>query len=650
MRTTSAIAADAALPVIPGYRIVRLLSRGGMGSVYLAQQTALGRTVALKVLRPDPQTDPDFRSRFQREARVAATIEHPAVVRVHDAGEIDGVFYLAMAYLPGGDLAGRIQRDGPLPEAEALVLAGRIAEALGVLHAAGIIHRDVKPENMLLDAQGRPVLADLGSARQSDGGDRLTQTGAALGTPAYMAPEQAAGRSELDARADIYALGASLHTFVIGRPPYAEATAWATVAAHLHRQIPDPRLAAPGLSDAASAIIVHCLQKNPSDRYQTAAALREDLSAAASGQPLRHAKPLPSRSPAPAAAARLPWAATLATVALGGLLALVIAGMLEDETPPAVRQPIASSTIPSTHELLAAGRVEPRPAPTEPLSTPATPPATAATPQERRERPHPEPEGPPRIPDEPVAAAQPPVSPAVDPDPVAAVPEAPLRHEEAAPSQISAQHPATPAASETPVEAAMVMAALPAPAPEPAPTALNQAPEPDPLVVTPATETPDRVATTIPPAEAPPWLEVPAPSIVETAVPPREEPAAAGPARDADAKVYVAPPASMAPPPTEPPPTAPVLQADGSLLAHRPLAAVNAAVAAALDAEGLTWTRSGTETVKTYSGSFVDGKSFKVVLTELHPERTQIQLSGSMFGRTNRIDLLRGILSDALRR
>jgi eukaryotic-like serine/threonine-protein kinase len=189
------------------YRIERELGRGGMATVYLAEDLKHGRRVALKVLRPElsPALGAD---RFQREIETASRLQHPHILTLHDSGEAAGLLYYAMPYVEGESLRSRLTREVQLDATVAVGIASDVADALACAHAAGVLHRDIKPENILLTA-GHAVVADFGIARAIDavGGDRLTETGLALGTPHYMSPEQAAGARVLDARSDLYALG-----------------------------------------------------------------------------------------------------------------------------------------------------------------------------------------------------------------------------------------------------------------------------------------------------------------------------------------------------------------------------------------------------------------------------------------------------------
>jgi len=271
---------------IGSYRILGLLGAGGMGRVYRAEQTSLGRTVALKVLPPEIAGEKEFVARFLREARLAATVRHPHMVEVIDANlePETGRPYLAMEWVEGGSLREKIDREGPLPESEAIHIAIAVADALAEAAKHRIIHRDIKPDNILLTAAGAPKLADLGLARQL-GADttRLTVGGMALGTPAYMAPEQADDSRTVDARADLYGLGATLFHMLTGAPPYEGENLFVVYRQVQESPVPDPRSRRREISASVAGIVMRCLAKQPEERYDNAAALRDALRAAQSG-------------------------------------------------------------------------------------------------------------------------------------------------------------------------------------------------------------------------------------------------------------------------------------------------------------------------------------------------------------------------------
>ena len=250
---------------LAGYRIEALLGRGGMGVVYRAHDLALDRPVALKILAPELAADVGFRERFLRESRVAASIEHPNVVPVHDAGEVAGELFIAMRYVEGSDLK-RLLAQGPLPKERAIALVGQVAAALDAAHARGLVHRDVKPSNVLVADGDHVYLADFGLTRRlGDPGEALG-AGQSLGTPDYVAPEQIRG-DEVDGRADLYSLGCLLYECLTGEPPFRRESELATLFAQLEEEPP----AAPGLDE----VMRTALAKDPDSRYQSGGELVE---------------------------------------------------------------------------------------------------------------------------------------------------------------------------------------------------------------------------------------------------------------------------------------------------------------------------------------------------------------------------------------
>jgi hypothetical protein len=255
------------------YRIEASLGEGGMGVVLRASHRLLGRPAALKAMRAEIAADRQYVERFLREARTAASVTHQNLVAIHDAGELGGRLYLVFEYVSGGDLDALLARRGPLPPTEALALIAACADGLQALHEAGLVHRDIKPHNIFLDARGRPKLGDFGLARGADGADRVTMTGIGMGTPAYMAPEQANGDPGVDVRADIHALGGTLFTLLTKRTPFVGATSWAVVNAVVNDPPPDPRSVRPDLPAELSALVARAMAKRREDRFQTPAEL-----------------------------------------------------------------------------------------------------------------------------------------------------------------------------------------------------------------------------------------------------------------------------------------------------------------------------------------------------------------------------------------
>jgi serine/threonine protein kinase len=263
---------------IPGYTVLRLLGHGGMATVYLAQQKSLGREVALKVLTPALASDPVATERFLREARVSAKLHHPNIVAIFDVGVSEGVPYMAIAYEPGGTVAGYAQAKND-PKI-ALRIIRDIANALDFAHRQGVVHRDVKPENILLRNDGTCVLSDFGIAHAVEGSQTgLTREGTSVGTPHYMSPEQLRGE-HVDARADIYSLGVVLYQLLTGELPYQGTDGWAIGMQHIGAPIPH----LPAHLDYLQTFLDALLAKNPDNRLQSGAEVVHWIDARLSGQ------------------------------------------------------------------------------------------------------------------------------------------------------------------------------------------------------------------------------------------------------------------------------------------------------------------------------------------------------------------------------
>ena len=268
------------LEQIGPYRITGTLGAGGMGTVYRAMQESLGREVALKVVNPASASDPRFQDRFLREARVMAQIQSPYVVGCFDAGLADGQLYMALELVKGGDLLGLMQRkSGHLSEPLALALVRDCLEGLEALEAARLVHRDLKPANIFLSEQGRAKLADLGLARpiRQAEADRTTMAGMIMGTPAYISPEQARGEDDIDVRADLYSLGATLFHLLTGSTPFPASDPLATLMRVLNDPLPDPRELRPDLSEPSVHFMRRLLEKERTKRPPSARAARELL-------------------------------------------------------------------------------------------------------------------------------------------------------------------------------------------------------------------------------------------------------------------------------------------------------------------------------------------------------------------------------------
>ena len=255
-----------------GYRIDELIGRGGMGVVYRAFDLRLKRTVALKLMAPELSLDARFRERFSHEAELAISLEHPNVVPIHDAGDIDGRLYLAMRYVDGTDLRAILRAEGALDKDRTLALGRQVANALDAAHTRGLVHRDVKPSNVLLDANEHVYLADFGLTRRLD--EEVGPAGEQrfVGTPAYLAPEQVEG-GVIDGRTDVYSLGCLLYECLTGETPFVRDSRLAVAWAHLEEEPPRASDRRPELPQAIDAVIRKAMAKEPEDRYATCAAL-----------------------------------------------------------------------------------------------------------------------------------------------------------------------------------------------------------------------------------------------------------------------------------------------------------------------------------------------------------------------------------------
>ncbi|MCS7011021.1 MAG: serine/threonine protein kinase, partial [Anaerolineales bacterium] len=263
------------------YEIKEELGRGGMATVYRAYDPRFEREVAIKVLPREMLHDPQFRVRFEREAKTIAMLEHPAIVPVYDFGEEDGQLYFVMRFMPGGSLAERL-RQGPLSVEEAARIFSRLAPALDTAHAKGIIHRDLKPGNILFDQYGEPYLSDFGIAKLTQGSSTMTGS-AIIGTPAYMSPEQAQGEA-IDARSDIYGLGVILFEMLTGQQPFQGDTPMSVVLKHITDPIPHLLDLRPDLPVDIEKIVEKALAKSPHERFETATQMAQALQAVARGE------------------------------------------------------------------------------------------------------------------------------------------------------------------------------------------------------------------------------------------------------------------------------------------------------------------------------------------------------------------------------
>jgi eukaryotic-like serine/threonine-protein kinase len=363
------------------YRLGRLLGRGGMAEVYEATDDVLQRPVAVKVLGGWLGDDGTFVERFRREALAAARLSHPELVAVYDTGSEDGLHYIVMELVPGETLADALARDGRLEPGRATAIARAVARALAVAHAAGIVHRDVKPANVMLAPDGRARLMDLGIARSLDGED-LTRTTSILGSPNYLSPEQARGE-RVDARSDLYSLGCVLYEMLAGRPPFDAESPVAVAYKHVHEDPSPPSAFAP-VPAGLDAVTLRAMAKDPAERFQTAEELDAALergtdpiaptatapipaaTATTPLPPVEPTRPLPRRRDRPPPRRRwLPLMAAALALAVIGALAFALLGGPEPTTSDRDRSP-TPRTSPS-----------PSPSPSSPSPSPSPEPPPA---------------------------------------------------------------------------------------------------------------------------------------------------------------------------------------------------------------------------------------------------------------------------------
>ncbi len=260
------------------YRIVAPLGEGGMAAVYKAYQPAMDRYVALKILPRHFASDPQFIGRFRQEAKVLAKLQHPHILPIFDFGEADDYTYIVMPFIESGTLV-NLMRGEPLPVAQIRRVISQVGDALDYAHLRGLIHRDVKPSNILIDERENCLLMDFGLAKIVEGSIHLTTSGAIMGTPAYMSPEQGLGE-RLNARTDIYSLGVILYEMAVGRVPYRAETPMAVIIKHINDPLPLPRTLNGNLSEAVERVILKSLAKNPEDRFGAAGEMVKALQAA----------------------------------------------------------------------------------------------------------------------------------------------------------------------------------------------------------------------------------------------------------------------------------------------------------------------------------------------------------------------------------
>jgi len=279
------------------YRLGERLAAGGMGSVYRAVDETLGRQVAVKALRRELADDPTFLERFRREARAAAALSHPGVAAIYDYGEVEGQPFIVMELVEGENLAERVAAGGPLPWQEAFAIGEQVAAALAAAHAHGLVHRDVKPANIMLGRDGRAKVTDFGIAQAAQAAT-LTRTGMVLGSANYVAPEQAKG-GHVGPAADLYSLGCVLFEAVTGETPYHGGNAVAIATQHVSAPVPDPRELRPELPAQAATLIMRALRKQPDARFPSGTAMAAALAAARQQQDATQILPAPVVPAAP---------------------------------------------------------------------------------------------------------------------------------------------------------------------------------------------------------------------------------------------------------------------------------------------------------------------------------------------------------------
>jgi serine/threonine protein kinase len=358
---------------IAQYRVISKLGQGGMGAVYLAEHTLLGRKAALKILHPSLTQREDIVERFFNEARAATSIADPGIVQIFDFGYQDDLAYIVMELLEGESLDARLSRLGQLPISDALRLARQMSLSLYAAHRHRVVHRDLKPENVFIvpdpEASGgeRTKILDFGIAKLTDGeqNHKRTQTGMMMGTPIYMSPEQCRGSGTLDHRSDIYSLGCLLFHLLAGRPPFDYENGGELIAAHLKEPAPPPSQFV-AVSPTIDSIVGRCLEKVPDQRFESMRELASALDAAmrgVTGAELARMTPLPTMSPVPAITVPPPrrrWWIPIATAAVIAVGAIVVVAVM-----------------PHGDKAAAPIQTAPPPPPPTPTPTPAPPPPVA---------------------------------------------------------------------------------------------------------------------------------------------------------------------------------------------------------------------------------------------------------------------------------
>lgn len=306
------------------YELLELIAKGGMGAVYKARQRKLNRIVAVKMILAGQFADQEDIDRFYAEAEAAANLRHPNIVAIHEVGVFEGQHFFSMDYIPGQSLS-QLVRTKPLPPKEAAEHVRTIARAMQFAHSQGILHRDLKPSNVLLDKSGEPLITDFGLAKRVTGQSQLTATGAVVGTPSYMPPEQAsADAAKVGPASDVYSIGAILYELITGRPPFMAATVMLTIRQVLESEPASPRLLNPNVPRDLETICIKCLQKEPAGRYASAQDLVDELSRFLAGEPIR-ARPIGALARVGRWCRRNPVVAAFGALAAAGFLAALAA-------------------------------------------------------------------------------------------------------------------------------------------------------------------------------------------------------------------------------------------------------------------------------------------------------------------------------------